>query len=163
MPLDHSSPRDRAGAPDPDLLAALNQLLSVELGAINQYMVHAEICESWGHDHLAQAFEARTAEEMRHVQRLVSRILALGGRPGLGSSAGGTIGADVEELVRFDLRSEEAVVTAYEQALATTGGDPESRSLVISILEEEHCHVSWLRAELLQIETKGLEEYLAEL
>ncbi len=147
----------------PPVLEALNRLLATELGAINQYMVHAEICENQGHDRLAQAFEARTAEEMKHVQRLVARILALGGRPGLGTPAHrGAIGGDVAEQVRYDLQTEEAVVLAYEQALAVAGADRESHALLAAILEEERRHVAWLRAELDQIATKGLERYLAE-
>ena len=151
-------------SPSGAVLEALNRLLSTELGAINQYMVHAEICENWGHDRLAEAFEARTAEEMKHVQRLVARILALGGKPGLGSAVvGGAIGADVAEQIRNDLRTEEAVVAAYEQAIPLATEDPESRELLTSILAEERRHVAWLRGELDRIETRGLERYLAEL
>jgi bacterioferritin len=145
------------------VLEALAGLLSTELGAINQYMVHAELCESWGHDRLAEAFEARTAEEMKHVQRLVARILALGGRPGLGSAVQGAIGADVAEQVRNDLRTEELVAVAYERALEVAAEDVETASLLASILADERRHVAWLRSELDRIETRGLERYLAEM
>jgi len=135
------------------VLAALNRLLAIELGAINQYMVHAEICENSGHDRLAQAYEARNAEEMKHVQRLVARIRARGGKPGLGTaSVDGIAEEDLGALLRADLRTEELVVAAYQDALSIASEDRESRELLASILEEERRHVAWLRDELGRLE-----------
>jgi bacterioferritin len=149
---------------DQRVLDALNELLAEELAAINLYMVQAEMCENRGHDRLSQAFEARTSEEMKHVQRLVARILELEGRPAMGASgARPAIGETVEEQLRGTLQAEQSAAGASERALAaaTAAADEATRELCAALLAEERAHVAWLDAELRELEASGLERYLA--
>jgi bacterioferritin len=144
------------------VIERLSARLSEELAAINQYMVHAEMCENWGYDRLDEADEKRAIDEMKHAEKLIARILFLEGRPIVSNLAAIHIGADVEAQHKNDLASELAAIAAYnaDMRFAAEVGDNGTRELLKSILMEEEDHVDWLEAQLDQINQVGIQNYL---
>jgi bacterioferritin len=146
------------------ILERLNARLAEELTAINQYVVHSEMCANWGYERLHENFEKRAIEEMKHAEKLIERILFLDGTPIVSNLNPIHIGADVETQLRNDLTSELDAVKAYNESVAAALqlGDNGSRELLESILKEEEDHVDWLEAQRDQIAQMGAENYLVE-
>ena len=146
------------------ILETLNALLADELTAINQYIVHSEMCDDWGYGRLHEAIEKRAIEEMGHAEKLIARILFLEGRPIVSKLNPIAIGAEVEAQHKNDLAAEEGAVRAYNAGirLAVEVGDNGTRELLESILKEEEVHVDWLEAQLDQIGQMGIQNYLVE-
>jgi bacterioferritin len=142
----------------------LNDLLADELTAINQYMVHSEMCDDWGYGRLHEAVEKRAIEEMRHAEKLIARILFLDGRPTVSVLREIHIGAEVEAQFHNDLAAELDAVKAYNAGIQLAGGvgDNGTRALMESILAEEEDHIDWLEAQLDQIAQMGIQKYLVE-
>ncbi|RMF26848.1 MAG: bacterioferritin [Chloroflexi bacterium] len=148
---------------DPALIETLNALLADELTAVNQYIVHSEMCANWGYGRLHEAIEKRAIQEMKHAEKLIERILFLEGTPIVSRLNEITIGSDVEAQHRHDLAAEKGAVKAYNEGIrqATEVGDNGTRELLETILQDEEAHVDWLEAQLDQIEQMGLQNYLA--
>ncbi|MGV8042363.1 MAG: bacterioferritin [Thermoanaerobaculaceae bacterium] len=146
------------------IIDTLNALLSDELTAINQYMVHSEMCDDWGYEKLHKAIEKRAIDEMKHAEKLIGRILFLEGRPIVSSLGPITIGAEVDAQLRNDHASELGAVVAYNNAIRLSGelGDNGTRELLESILQDEEAHIDWLEAQLDQIGQMGLAAYLSQ-
>jgi bacterioferritin len=146
------------------VIERLNDLLADELTAINQYMVHSEMCEDWGYERLHEAVEKRAIDEMRHAEKLIARILFLDGKPTVSILKEIHIGAEVEAQIRNDLASELGAVEAYNAGvqLAVDVGDNGTRALLESILADEEDHIDWLEAQLDQIAQMGIQQYLVE-
>jgi bacterioferritin len=146
------------------VIARLNDLLADELTAINQYMVHSEMCSNWGYERLHEAIEKRAMVEMRHAEKLITRIIFLEGQPVVNKLNALHIGADVEAMHRNDLAAEEDAVKVYNDSiqLARDSGDNGTRELLDDILEDEEDHLDWLEAQLDQIEQIGIQQYLAQ-
>ena len=146
------------------VIETLNTLLADELAAINQYMVHSEMCDDWGYGRLHEAIEKRAIDEMRHAEKLIARILFLDGRPIVTNLAEIKIGADVEAQHKNDLAAELGAVKAYNDGIQLTVevGDNGTRELLESILKDEEDHIDWLEAQLDQIEQMGIQNYLVE-
>ncbi|UCC63040.1 MAG: bacterioferritin [Anaerolineae bacterium] len=146
------------------ILDTLNALLADELTAINQYMVHSEMCADWGYERLHEAIEKRAIEEMRHAEKLIARILFLEGRPVVSKLNPIAIGAEVEAQHLNDQAAEEGAVQAYNAGirLAVEVGDNGTRELLESILKDEEEHLDWLEAQLDQIGHMGIQNYLVE-
>jgi bacterioferritin len=146
------------------ILAALNNLLSDELTAISQYMVHSEMCDNWRYQELHKAVEERAITEMKHAEKLIARILFLDGTPVVSNLKKINIGADIEAQFRNDLEAEYGAVKGYNEGirLAYELGDNGSRDLMDSILTDEEEHVDWLEAQQEQIRVMGLQAYLVE-
>jgi bacterioferritin len=146
------------------IIELLNDLLADELTAINQYMVHSEMCDDWGYGELHEAVEQRAITEMRHAETLIARILFLDGRPVVSKLKDLHIGAEVEAQLQNDLGAEHGAVTAYNAGiqLAVQVGDNGTRTLLESILTDEEDHVDWLEAQLDQIAHMGIQNYLVE-
>lgn len=146
------------------LLTVLNQLLADELTAINQYMVHSEMCENWGYDQLHKAIEKQARDEMHHAEWLIRRIIFLDGTPVVSKLNPMTIGATVLEMVTNDQDAEVAAVRAYNDAIALAHevGDQATVDLLIRILNMEEGHVDWAEIQRAQIQQMGLENYLAK-
>jgi bacterioferritin len=142
----------------------LNARLVEELGAINQYMVHAEMCENWKYDKLAGPIEKRAIQEMKHAEKLIGRILFLEGRPTVSQLGKIAIGADVPKMHEFDLAAEIHGLNGYKESIraAMEVGDFGTKELLESILKEEEEHVDWLEAHLDQIRQMGIQVYLGE-
>ena len=146
------------------LIEVLNELLADELSAINQYMVHSEMCADWGYERLHEAIEKRAIQEMKHAEMHIERILFLEGTPIVSNLKAIHIGADIERQLRNDLDAEAAAVKSYNDGvqLAVEVGDNGTRDLLESILKDEEEHLDWLEMQLDQIDQMGLQNYLVE-
>lgn len=145
------------------ILELLNARLSEELTAINQYMVHSEMCDNWGYDRLHSAIEKRAIDEMKHAEKIIGRILFLEGIPNVSQLQKMFIGKDVPSQIDNDLASELDAAKAYNESIkvAVELGDNGTRELFESILEDEEAHIDWLEAQRDQIAQMGLSQYLA--
>jgi bacterioferritin len=148
----------------PKIIEKLNALLADELTAINQYIVHSEMCANWGYERLHEAIEKRAITEMKHAEKLIERILFLDGTPIVSKLNKIEIGSDVKAQFENDLDAERMAVQAYNEGiqLAVESSDNGTRALLESILADEEHHVDWLEAQLDQIEQIGIENYLTE-
>jgi bacterioferritin len=146
------------------IIERLNTLLADELTAINQYMVHSEMCANWGYERLHKAIEKRAIEEMKHAEKLIGRLLFLEGRPIVGVLNKVNIGADVEVQLKSDKTAEAGAVQVYNESiqLAVQAGDNGTREMFDSILKDEENHIDWLEAQLDQIQQMGIQNYLAD-
>lgn len=125
------------------LIDTLNALLADELTAINQYIVHAEMCEDWGYGKLHGSFEKRAIDEMKHAERLIARILFLEGTPIVSTLNNIHIGADVPQQVDHDHASESATIKNYNEAIILAGDvkDYATRDILMDILNDEDRHI----------------------
>ena len=146
------------------LIGVLNQLLADELGAISQYMVHAEMCENWGFGGLRAAIEKQAMDEMHHAEWLIARILFLDGKPVVTELSPIVIGQSALDMITNDQDAELGAVKAYNAgiALASDLGDESTADLLIEILKMEEGHVRWAEQQRAQIDQMGLENYLAQ-
>lgn len=146
------------------VIEKLNDLLSDELTAISQYMVHAGMCDNWGYKRLHDAVEKRAIDEMKHAERLIDRIIFFEGKPIVSNLKKITIGAEVEEQIKKDHASEAGAIRSYNDgiAIAVECADNGSRELFESILKDEETHIDWLEAQLDQISQMGIQNYLVE-
>jgi bacterioferritin len=146
----------------PEVIDTLNALLADELTAINQYVVHAEMCGDWGYDKLHEAIEKRAIQEMKHAEELIERILFLEGMPVVSELNKITIGENVLKQLENDHAAEKGAVQAYNDAVGQTSqlGDNGTKMLVESILTDEEDHIDWIEEQLDQIEQMGYERYL---
>jgi len=147
----------------PDIINTLNGLLSDELTAINQYMVHSEMCDNWGYDKLHKAIEKQAMDEMHHAEWLIRRIIFLEGTPAVARLNPIKIGQTVPNMVGNDQKAEVAAVQAYNAAigLAREVADQATAELLVQILKMEEGHADWAEVQRSQIEQMGLENYLA--
>jgi len=148
----------------PKIIAQLNEALKEELTAINQYFLHAEMCENWHYDKLAQHVRKESIDEMKHAEALIERILFLDGTPNMTELMKLTVGSTVKDQLEGDLALELTGVAMYNKAIgiARDEGDNASRELFERILKEEEQHVDWLEAQLHQIKELGYERYLSQ-
>lgn len=146
------------------MIDKLNGLLAEELTAINQYMVHSEMCDNWGYEKLHKADERRAIDEMKHAEKLIARILFLEGIPIVSQLNKITIGAAVEAQHKNDHAAESDAIASYNEAikLAVSLGDNGTREILESILREEEAHIDFIEAQLDQIDQMGIQNYLTE-
>jgi bacterioferritin len=146
------------------IIDKLNDLLADELTAINQYMVHSEMCDNWGYERLHKADEKRAIDEMKHAEKLIARILFLEGTPIVSKLNKINIGAAVEGQHKNDWDAENDAITSYNDGirLAVELGDNGTRELLESILRDEEDHIDWIEAQLDQISQMGIQNYLVE-
>jgi bacterioferritin len=146
------------------IIEKLNALLADELTAVNQYIVHSEMCANWGYDRLHEADEKRAIDEMKHAEKLIARLLFLEGRPIVSRLNDIHIGAEVEAQHKNDWSAEEGAIRAYNEGirLAVEVADNGTRELMESILTDEEEHIDWLEAQLDQIAQMGIQNYLVE-
>jgi bacterioferritin len=148
---------------NPKVLAELNKALKEELTAINQYFLHAEMCENWGYQRLSSYIKKQSIGEMKHAESLMERILFLDGTPSM-QPLEVKIGGTVKAMIENDLALEVDAVKQYNDAvaIATKEGDNGSRDLFVTLLKDEEDHVDFLEAQLHQIKELGYERYLAQ-
>jgi len=146
------------------VIAALNEALKAELTAINQYILHAEMCHNWKYDRLYSVGKKSSIDEMKHAERLIERILFLDGQPNLSELNPLKIGANVKAQLENDLAFEVEAVASYNAAvrLCSEAGDNVSRELFEKLLADEEDHVDWLEAQLHQIGEIGIDRYLSQ-
>jgi bacterioferritin len=149
---------------NPKIIKLLNEVLKAELTAINQYFVHAKMCENWGYMRLQEIIMKESIDEMKHADRLVERILFLEGSPNMTDYFKINIGADVKTQFANDLALEHAAIPRLNAGIQTCleEGDGGSRELLEHILVDEEEHTDWLEAQLFMIKEIGYENYLAE-
>lgn len=148
----------------PEVLAALSHALKEELTAINQYMLHAEMCENWGYPKLAKEIKKQSFGEMKHAEKLIERILFLEGMPRLDVLGKLNIGKDVKQQLTNDLVLERGAVVDYNKAVEVCrkAGDNASADFFKDILKDEEAHVDYLEQQLELIDQLGYENYLAQ-
>jgi len=148
----------------PKVIDMLNEALKEELTAINQYFLHAEMCENWHYDKLGSYIKKQSIDEMKHAEALIERILFLDGTPNLTELLRLTIGKNVRAQLEGDLKLEVAAVAMYNRAveLARAESDNASRELFERLLRDEEEHVDWLEAQVYQINEIGYERYLSQ-
>ena len=146
------------------IIEHLNARLVEELTAINQYMVHAEMCDNWGYKQLAEAIEKRAKDEMKHAEKLIARILFLDGRPIVSNLEQIFIGAEVPKMHENDQGAELGAIKSYNESirLATELGDNNTKVILESILKDEDDHIDWIEAQLDEIKQVGIQNYLAQ-
>ena len=146
------------------VLAALNHALKEELTAINQYFLHAEMCENWHYEKLGSFIKKQSIDEMKHAEALIERILFLDGSPTLTEAMKLNIGPTVKEQIEGDLKLEVDAVAMYNASikLAREEGDNVSAELFQRLLSDEEKHADWLEAQLHLIKEIGYERYLSQ-
>jgi bacterioferritin len=149
---------------DKKVIAVLNDLLSDELTAVNEYMVHSEMCDNWGYARLHKAIERRAIDEMKHAEKLIGRILFLEGIPVVSKYGPIRIGETVAKQIDNDLASEVGAIKSYNDGVKLCGdkGDNGTRELLEDILKDEERHLDWLEAQRDQIAQVGIGPWLAE-
>ena len=144
------------------VIAHLNEALRSELTSINQYFLHAEMCENWGYEKIGEFIKKQSIDEMKHAEKLIERILFLDGTPNIGMGLQLKAGASVKEQLESDLGLE---LEAYEQYNASARvcveeGDNTSAELFKTLLADEEKHIDFLEAQLNIIKDAGVENYL---
>lgn len=149
---------------DKDIISALNDILTEELTAINQYFIHYKMCQNWGYKRLAHKKYEESIEEMKHADRVIERILFLDGTPNMQRLSPVKVGENPVEQHELDLALELGAVTRLNQAieLARSKQDNGTRELLEQILRDEEESVDWHEAQLHLIREVGKERYLAE-
>jgi len=144
------------------VLEALNEALSEELTAINQYMLHSEMCENWGYGKLSGFIKKESIDEMKHAEKLIERILFLDGIPNLSKYQKLNIGKTVPAMLQNDLNLELQAVAMYNKlmAIAREEKDNGTAELFKKLLQDEEGHVDGLEEQLGMIKDLGIQNYL---
>ena len=148
----------------PQIIELLNSVLRKELTGVNQYFVHAKMCENWGYQVLAKVNRDEAMDEMKHAEKIIDRILFLDGTPNMSSYDRIMIGDNVKQQLESDLALEMAALQVLGPGvkLCLELGDTGSRELLEHIIVDEEQHVDWIEAQLHKIDELGYENYLAE-
>ena len=148
---------------EPKLIATLNGLLSDELTAVNQYMVHSEICDNWGYEKLHKMIEKRAIDEMKHAEKLIGRILFLEGVPIVSDLKKIFIGAEVPQMFTNDHEAESGAIASYNAAIVLAGEvkDYATRDILEAILRDEDAHIDSIEAVQDEIRQIGLPIFLS--
>ena len=146
------------------VLEFLNDVLTGELTSVNQYFVHAKMCENWGYRALAVRVKKESIEEMKHADGLIERILYLEGVPNLQRLYKVNVGETVPEQLKLDRQLEVDAVARLNKgiALCTDVGDNGTRELIEHILVSEEEHLDWLETQLHLLASIGEAHYLAQ-
>ena len=149
---------------NPKVIAVLNEALKEELMAINQYFLHAEMCENWHYDRLGSYIKKQSIDEMKHAEALIERLLFLDATPSMTEPMQINIGRNVKEQIESDLKLEISAVAMYNHGIqvARDEGDNGSRELLERLVKDEEEHVDWLEAQLHQINEMGYERFLSQ-
>ena len=149
---------------DKKVIEVLNEVLTAELTAINQYFVHAEMCENWGFKRLQKVIRHHSIGEMKHAEEVIERILFLEGVPNVQRLGKINIGETVEEQFKVDLELEMDALPRLNKGIEVCRevDDNGSRLLLEEILHEEEEHVDWLEAQIDQVRQMGIQNYLAQ-
>ncbi len=149
---------------DDRVIEALNEVLTGELTAINQYFIHAKMSANWGYERRAEHLRNESIDEMKHAERLIERILYFEGTPNMQRLFPVQVGESVQEQLQLDLGVEYEAVPRLNHgiALCVEVGDNGTRELLEDILVSEEEHVDWLETQLETIRQIGIENYLAQ-
>ena len=149
---------------DKQIISLLNDVLTAELTAVNQYFLHARLCHHWGYGRLYERVRKESIEEMKHADQLIERILYLEALPNLQRYGKVNVGQTVPEQFQLDLLVEYDAVKRLNEAIEAcrAAGDNGTRDLLERILREEEQHVDWLETQQETIKQIGVERYLSE-
>ncbi|MGN6184694.1 MAG: bacterioferritin [Thermoanaerobaculia bacterium] len=149
---------------DAKIIEVLNDVLTAELTAINQYFLHGEMCENWGYERLHKVIRKHSIGEMKHAEAVVERILFLEGLPNLQRLGKISVGENVQEILKADYALELEALPRLNAGieLCREIGDNNTRHLLEEILEDEEEHVDWIEAQLTLVEQVGIQNYLAQ-
>ena len=149
---------------NPQVITLLNDVLTGELTAINQYFIHARLCENWGYQRLWKKIRHESIDEMKHADRLMARILYLDGMPNVQRYSKINVGQTVKEQFELDLGVEKDAIARLNAgiALCVSVGDNGTRELLAEILVSEEEHADWLEQQLALLASVGEQNYLAE-
>ena len=149
---------------DPEIIEALNEILTAELTAINQYFIHAKMRENWGFGKLAAVARDESIDEMKDADKIIDRILYFDGVPNLQRYNPVQVGEDIAEQFALELETEKAAIDRYNKAvaLAVAKGDNGTRELLAARLVDEESHADWIEVQLHVIDTIGIANYLAQ-
>ena len=147
----------------PKVIATLNEILTAELTAINQYFLHAKMCRNWGFERLYKKIYEESIDEMKHADELVERVLFLEGIPNVQRYGKITVGETIKEQFELDLKMEYEAVERFRSAIALSREerDEATAELLEHMLVSEEEHVDWLETQLELVKQVGLENYLA--
>ena len=146
------------------VINVLNQVLRKELTGINQYFIHAKMCQNWGYERLYKHMREESIEEMKHAAEVIERILFLDGTPNLSAYDKIMVGSTVKQQFDNDLGLETGALAVLRPGIKTCleASDDASRELLEDILVDEEKHVDWIEAQLHMIEEVGYQNYLAQ-
>jgi len=149
---------------DADIIELLNDVLTAELTAINQYFIHAKMCDNWGYRRLAEHGRHESIDEMKHAETLIERILYFDGVPNMQRLFPVRVGETVPEQFDLDVQLEYAAVERLNRGIATAveRGDNGTRELLAAILVAEEEHIDWLETQQETIRQVGVEQYLSQ-
>lgn len=149
---------------NPEVLEILAEVLAAELTAINQYFIHAKMCQNWGYKKLGDYIKKESIDEMKHADSIIERMLFLEGTPDLQRYMKIRVGKDVKTILENDLNVEYEAIERLNRGIeiATRNKDNGSRELLEKILVSEEEHTDWLEAQLHIIKEIGIENYLAQ-
>ncbi|HVO10796.1 MAG TPA: bacterioferritin [Vicinamibacteria bacterium] len=147
-----------------EVIAVLQDVLCAELTAVNQYFIHARMCENWGLQRLAEHTRKESIEEMRHAQKVIDRILYFDGQPNMQKYMKINVGRTVKEQFQHDLEVEYQAVPRLNRGIevAREKGDNGTRALLEEILKDEEEHVDFLEAQIALMKSIGEDNYLAQ-
>jgi bacterioferritin len=146
------------------VIAVLNQVLRKELTGINQYFIHAKMCQNWGYARLYKTLWDESIGEMKHADEIIERILFLEGVPNISAYDKISVGSNVKQQLENDLSLESAALTVLHPGIKTCveAGDDSSRELLEHIVVDEEKHVDWIESQLHQMNEVGYQNYLAQ-
>jgi bacterioferritin len=149
---------------DPAIIDLLNQVLTNELTAVNQYFLHARMVENWGYQRLYEKFRGQSIDEMKDADEVIDRVLYLEGLPNLQRLSKINVGENVPEMLRLDLEVEKSAIEVLNRGIeqCRRASDNGSADLLEDILEGEEEHANWLEAQLTLLEQVGVGQYLSE-
>ncbi len=149
---------------DAKVIAVLQEVLKAELTAINQYFLHAEMCENWTYYKLAEITRKESIEEMTHAEKCIERLLYLDGTPNMSDYFKINVGANIEQQLKNDLQLEYDAVKRLNDGIKTceAANDHGSRELLKMILVDEEHHIDWLEGQLHAIKEMGIQNYLSQ-
>ena len=147
-----------------EVMNLLNQLLTNELTAINQYFIHAKMCRNWGYERLAKKVRDESIDEMKHAELVIDRILFLDGVPNMQRYHKLHVGETVKEQLETDLQLEYAAIAFLNQGVEACRkcGDNATEDLMTKILVSEEEHTDWLETQLELIRQVGEQNYLSQ-
>jgi bacterioferritin len=149
---------------NPKVIDLLNEVLTNELTAINQYFLHARMCKNWGYEHLGSYIYKESIDEMKHADKLIERVLFLDGLPNLQRLGKLMIGTTPIEVLKNDLALEMVAIPMLNGHIQTCRdvGDNGTEDLLTHILVSEEEHVDWLESQLELVKQLGEAHYLAQ-
>ena len=158
------APPAPGASPNRRVIEVLNDVLTAELTAINQYFVHAEMNENWGYARLNKVIRGHAIGEMKHAEKVIERVLFLGGIPNVQRLGKINIGETVHEQLKVDMALEKDAIPRLAEGITICNevSDHGTRALLEEILRDEEEHIDWLDAQLTQVDQMGLPNYLAQ-